>query len=45
MYDHRCHSVQTGLSVSAGRILDEWMLYPLKENEARDVLELVESRS
>ena len=26
-------------------ILDEWMLYPLKENEARDVLELVEARS
>ena len=26
-------------------ILDEWMLYPLKENEVRDVLELVEARS
>ena len=26
-------------------ILDEWLLYPLKESEARDVLELVESRS
>jgi DNA replication protein DnaC len=26
-------------------ILDEWLLYPLKENEARDVLELVEARS
>ena len=26
-------------------ILDEWLLYPLKENEARDVLELVESRA
>ena len=26
-------------------ILDEWLLYPLKENEACDVLEQVESRS
>ena len=26
-------------------ILDEWLLYPLKEAEARDVLELVEARS
>lgn len=26
-------------------ILDEWLLYPLKENEARDVLELIEARS
>ena len=26
-------------------ILDEWLLYPLKESEARDVLELVEARS
>lgn len=26
-------------------ILDEWMLYPLKENEVWDVLELVEARS
>ena len=26
-------------------ILDEWLLYPLKEREARDVLELVEARS
>ena len=26
-------------------ILDEWLLYPLKEGEARDVLELVEARS
>ena len=26
-------------------ILDEWLLYPLKENEARDVLELIESRT
>ena len=26
-------------------ILDEWFLYPLKESEARDVLELVEARS
>lgn len=26
-------------------ILDEWLLYPLKENEARDVLELIESRA
>jgi DNA replication protein DnaC len=26
-------------------IIDEWLLYPLKENEARDVLELVEARS
>lgn len=25
-------------------ILDEWLLYPLKESEARDVLELVEAR-
>lgn len=25
-------------------ILDEWLLYPLKENEARDVLELIEAR-
>lgn len=25
-------------------ILDEWLLYDLKENEARDVLEIVESR-
>ena len=26
-------------------ILDEWLLYPLKEAEARDVLELVEART
>lgn len=26
-------------------ILDEWLLYPLKESEARDVLELIESRA
>src|SRR5665647_2574581 len=26
-------------------ILDEWLLYPLKENEVRDLLELVEARS
>ena len=26
-------------------ILDEWLLYPLKEEEARDVLELVEARN
>lgn len=26
-------------------IVDEWLLYPLKENDARDVLELVEARS
>lgn len=26
-------------------ILDEWLLYPLKEVEARDVLELVEARN
>ena len=26
-------------------ILDEWMLYPLKESEARDVLDLVEART
>ncbi len=26
-------------------ILDEWLLYPLKENDARDVLELIESRA
>ena len=26
-------------------IIDEWLLYPLKEQEARDVLELVEARS
>ena len=25
-------------------ILDEWLLYPLKENEARDLLELIEAR-
>ena len=25
-------------------ILDEWLLYPLKENEARDLLELIEVR-
>jgi DNA replication protein DnaC len=25
-------------------ILDEWLLFPLKENEARDLLEIVESR-
>ena len=26
-------------------ILDEWLLYPLKETEARDVLELIEARN
>ena len=26
-------------------ILDEWLLYPLKETVARDVLELVEARN
>lgn len=26
-------------------ILDEWLLYPLKENEARDLLELIEARN
>ncbi len=26
-------------------IRDEWLLYPLKENEAKDVLELVEVRT
>jgi len=26
-------------------ILDEWLLYPLKETEARDLLELIEARS
>lgn len=26
-------------------IIDEWLLYPLKESEARDLLELIESRS
>ena len=26
-------------------ILDEWLLYPLKEAKARDVLELVEARN
>lgn len=26
-------------------ILDEWLLYALKESEARDLLELVEARS
>ena len=26
-------------------ILDEWLLYPLKESESRDVLELIEARS
>lgn len=26
-------------------ILDEWLLYPLKESEARDLLELIEARS
>ena len=25
-------------------IIDEWLLYPLKETEARDLLEIVESR-
>ena len=25
-------------------ILDEWLLYPLKENEARDLLEIAEAR-
>ena len=25
-------------------ILDDWLLYPLKESEARDVLEIVEAR-
>ena len=25
-------------------ILDEWLLYPLKESEAKDVMELVEAR-
>jgi len=25
-------------------ILDEWLLFPLKESEARDLLEIVESR-
>ena len=25
-------------------ILDEWLLYPLKESEARDPLELIEAR-
>ena len=35
------------LSLGAGvklLILDEWLLYPLKESEARDLLEIVESR-
>ena len=27
-----------------GPIVDEWLLYPLKETEARDLLEIVESR-
>ena len=27
------------------QILDEWILYPLKESEAKDVLELVEARA
>lgn len=26
-------------------ILNEWLLYPLKESEVRDVLELIEARS
>ena len=26
-------------------ILDEWLLYPLKEHEARDVLEIAEART
>ena len=25
-------------------VIDEWLLYPLKETEARDVLEIMESR-
>ena len=25
-------------------MIDEWLLYPLKETEARDLLEIVESR-
>ena len=25
-------------------IIDEWLLYPLKETEARDLLEIMESR-
>jgi len=25
-------------------ILDEWLLFPLKESEARDLLEIIESR-
>ena len=25
--------------------MDEWLLYPLKESEARDLLELIEARS
>ena len=25
-------------------VIDEWLLYPLKETEARDLLEIVESR-
>ena len=33
------------LGMAASRSLDEWLLYPLKEAEARDVLELVEARN
>ena len=44
-------TVMPGLNLRAGGAhapeftLDEWLLYPLKEAEARDVLELVEARN
>ena len=33
-----------GCSRFMALIIDEWLLYPLKETEARDLLEIVESR-
>jgi hypothetical protein len=38
--------VQTGILYKKVKllILDEWLLYPLKDTEARDLLEITESR-
>lgn len=38
-------AMQVDWAGQTAHILDEWLLYPLKESEARDVLELVEARS
>ena len=44
LYDQLPRDPQAPYRKYALLIIDEWLLYPLKETEARDLLEIVESR-